>query len=154
MQRHKRDSCTHSFWHRVFYTYCTSLWPLPSNILYRARYKTGLEFENIMRGSARVWIFNVVQLAGIVCNIFRRPSFLNPSRSFLFSSVGSPSISPAFVWSLCFLCCCRQSLFFCVSFCTDFPSFFLHVALCRTPPSQGFVTFLLQVTERSKGKAF
>lgn len=99
MQWHKRDSCTHSFWHQVIYTYCTSLLPPPSNILYRARYKTGLEFENIMQGSAGVWIFNVVQLAGTVCNAFTPSSLFcyNPSKIFLFSS---PSISPAFASSL------------------------------------------------------
>lgn len=52
----------------------TSLLPPPSNILYRARYKTGLEFENIMQSSAGVWTFNVVPFSETVCNTFMTSS--------------------------------------------------------------------------------
>lgn len=53
MQWHKRDSCTHSFWHQVFYIYCTSLLLPPSNILYRAQYKTTLCRKALESGAVR-----------------------------------------------------------------------------------------------------
>lgn len=84
MQWHKRDWCTHSSWHRVQYftPTVTSLLPPPSNILYRVRYKTGLEFQNIMQWGAGVRIFQCgfafadgVQHVLSLCSRFILPLF-------------------------------------------------------------------------------
>lgn len=144
MQWHKRDSCTHSFWHQVIYTYCTSLLPYPSNILYRARYKTGLEFENIMQWSAGVWTFNV-------CNIFTPSSLLLIRQNLLVF------ISGFHLHAFCFESLLLRSLLvllFCVTHLMlhTFSLSFLHAALCHAAPSQGLVTFFLQVTKMFKGE--
>lgn len=115
---HKRDWCTHSFWHQVQY-----FTPTVTSLLYRVRYKTGLDFfENGTQKSARVHIlqkwFCVLET---VCNT-------------------SESLLP-----LQFCVVCRILYTSLSQFC------FLNAALGRAAPSQGLVTFFLQVTEMLKG---
>ena len=135
MQWHKRDSCTHSIWHQVFYTYCTSLLLPQTKILYRTRNETGLEFDNITQCCAGVCTFSVVHFSEIVCNIFKSSSLF-----FLFFCFAPPSLL-----SVLLLCVFHQPLH------TNSFSF-LHAVFDLAAPSQGLVTFFLQVTEMRKGE--
>lgn len=143
MQWHKRDSCTHSFWHQVFYIYCSSLLPPPSNILYRARYKTTLCRKALESGAVRrdsVQRFHaLLPLLLILQNLL--VSFCEfPVRS---SGFCCESCVPS-LFSVLFVLPC---LF---SFAHALPRFFSMLLFVAAPPSQGLVVLFLQVTERWK----
>lgn len=101
---------------------------------------------------------------GAVCNIFT-PSSSSFSFSYTLFFIYDPSESSSFFLrlihnpvsasSLCSVIVFRGFCVLCFSFhfCTHSPSVFLHAALCPAPPSQGFVTFFLQVTGKIKRRS-
>lgn len=58
---HKRDWCTHSFWHQVQY-----FTPTVTSLLYKIRYKTGLEYLRTLRQGP--FSSKMVLLLETVCN--------------------------------------------------------------------------------------
>lgn len=136
MQWHKRDSCTHSFWHQVFYIYCTSLLLPPSNILYRAQYKTTLCRKALESGAVRgdsVQGFHaLLPLLLILQNLL--VSFCD------FPVHESDLCSES---SVLFLFRCMCSLL-----AHTLPWFFSMLLFVGAPPSQGLVALFLQVTKK------
>lgn len=123
MQRHKRDSCTHSFWHQVFYTYCTSL--LPPHLIYCTKHNTKQDW------SSRTLCREVLEFGFSLWCSLQRPCatfshlslFCSSLKIFLLYSVDSLSvfIPVYFEFLRCFQCCCFAPF---ILFCTYSPSAF------------------------------